>query len=206
MPLVDSGPAKPRRAHAAALPVLDDGVISLGPWPEETAADDARTLARLYAEAPAMRYWSTGPWPAGDLARAEACLDDIETGARRGTMLRFAARRRESSALVGWVTLFRIEPPRPRTEIGYLLDPALWGQGFGRRMAALGLGYGLERLGASRVEAEVHPGNVASCRVLESLGFQREGPLRERWRTRTEALPMALYVFLAAASRMPPYS
>jgi RimJ/RimL family protein N-acetyltransferase len=181
--------------------VLDGGTLTLGPWPEETAADDAKALARLHADAAAMRFWSTGPWPPGDLARAEAYLHDIETGARGGTMLRFAARRPGSSALVGWVTLFRIDPPRPRTEIGYLLDPALWGKGLGRRMIALALGHAFDSLGTPRIEAEVDPENVASCRLLESLGFKREGPLRERWRTDHESHDAALYALDAPERR-----
>lgn len=188
-----------RRPHAAALPLLEGGTLVLGPWPEDTAEADAEALARLHADAMAMRYWSGPPWSPGDRVRAEAFLDDIEAGARGGTMLRFAARRPGSSTLVGWVTLFRIEPPRPRTEIGYLLDPALWGQGLGRRMVALALSHAIDELGAPRVEAEVDPANLASCRLLESLGFQRAGPLLERWRTASESQAMALYALDAPA-------
>lgn len=187
-----------RRPHAAALPVLDADAIRLGPWLAETAEADTEALARLHTDAAAMRYWSSEPWAPGDLVRAKACLDDIEAGAQRGTMLRFAARRPGSSALVGWVTLFRIHPPRPRTEIGYLLDPALWGHGLGRRMVALALDHAIESLGAQRIEAEVDPGNLASCRLLESLGFRREGPLRERWRTASHSHVMALYALVSS--------
>ena len=34
--------------------------------------------------------------------------------------------------------------------------------------------------GIRRLEAEVNPPNVASARVLERLGFAREGVLRQR--------------------------
>jgi RimJ/RimL family protein N-acetyltransferase len=190
-----------RRPHAAALPTLLGEGIQLGPWPESEAIADGIAVARLHADPRAMRHWSTAAWAPNDLPRAEAFLDDLEAGARGGTMQRFAARRPGSSTLVGWVTLFHIEPPRPRTEIGYLLDPALWGQGLGRRMVALALGHAVEGLGAPRIEAEVDPGNLASCRLLESLGFQREGPLRERWRTVNEAQDMTLYALLAPDRR-----
>jgi RimJ/RimL family protein N-acetyltransferase len=187
-----------RRPHAAALPTLRGESLALGPWPESQATADALALARLHANPQAMRYWSAAPWAPDDLARAEACLDDIEAGAQRGTLLRFAARRPESPALVGWVTLFRIDPPRPRTEIGYLLDPALWGRGLGRQMITLALGHAFDALGTPRIEAEVDPANLASCRLLASLGFQREGPLRERWRSDSEAHALALYALTAS--------
>lgn len=186
-----------RRPHAAALPTLRGDGIELGPWPESCATDDAAAIARLHADPLAMRHWSSPAWAPEDLARAESFLDDVETGARGGAVLRFAARRPGSSALVGWVTLFRIDPPRPRTEIGYLLDPALWGRGLGRRMVALALDHAIGGLETPRIEAEVDTGNLASCRLLESLGFQREGPLRERWRSGSDRQAMALYVLLA---------
>ena len=185
------------RPHAAALPILQGEGIQLGPWPERDAVADAAALARLHADPHAMRYWSTAAWAPDDLPRAHAFLDDVEAGARGGKLLRFAARRPGSPGLVGWVTLFRIDPPRPRTEIGYLLDPALWGQGFGRRMVHLALDHAFGAIAAQKVEADVDPRNAASCRLLEALGFQREGPLRQGWRSGTERQDSAIYGLIA---------
>lgn len=185
------------RPHAAALPTLRGEGIELGPWPESDATADAAAIARLQADPRAMRYWSSAAWAPDERRRAETFLDDTDAGARSGTLQRFAARQPGSSALVGWVTLYRIDPPRPRTEIGYLLDPALWGQGLGRRMVALALVHAIDGLGTPRIEADVDPRNLASCRLLESLGFHREGPLRERWRSGSERQDMAVYVLPA---------
>ena len=41
--------------------------------------------------------------------------------------------------------------------------------------------FAFEELGLRRIEADVDPRNEASIRLLERLGFQREGYLRERW-------------------------
>ena len=43
------------------------------------------------------------------------------------------------------------------------------------------LAYTFQELALHRIEADVDPANGASIRVLERLGFQREGYLRERW-------------------------
>lgn len=51
----ETGFAKPRRPHAAALPVLEADAIRLGPWPAETADADAEALARLHADPAGMR-------------------------------------------------------------------------------------------------------------------------------------------------------
>jgi [ribosomal protein S5]-alanine N-acetyltransferase len=41
------------------------------------------------------------------------------------------------------------------------------------------IAFGFNELAINRIEAEVMPGNEASERVLEKLGFTREGILRE---------------------------
>lgn len=197
MTSVEPGSAEPRRPHAAALPVLEADAIRLGPWLAETADADAEALARLHADATAMRYWSTEPWAPGDRARAEAYLDAIEAGAKEGDLRQFAARLPGSSALVGWVTLYRIDPTHRRAEIGYLIDTALWGRRLGRQMVGLALDHAFGAMALHKIEADVDPRNAASCRMLEALGFQREGLLRQRWRTGGELQDSAIYGLIA---------
>jgi len=42
---------------------------------------------------------------------------------------------------------------------------------------------------------------VTSCRLLEGLGFQREGLLRQRWRTGGELQDSAIYGLVADERR-----
>lgn len=201
MTSVEPGSAEPRRPHAAALPLLDADAIRLGPWLAETADADAEALARLHADPAGMRYWSTEPWVPGDRARAEAYLDAIDEGAKEGDLLQFAARLPGSSALVGWVTLYRIDRTHRRAEIGYLIDTPLWGRGLGRRMVGLALDHAFGAMALHKIEADVDPRNTASCRMLEALGFQREGLLRQRWRTGGELQDSAIYGLVADERR-----
>lgn len=39
--------------------------------------------------------------------------------------------------------------------------------------------FGFDKLAVNRIEALVMPGNTASVRLLQNLGFQEEGVLRE---------------------------
>ena len=41
------------------------------------------------------------------------------------------------------------------------------------------LGFGFASMGLNRIEATVTPGNEGSLRVLQKLGFKREGLLRQ---------------------------
>ena len=53
---------------------------------------------------------------------------------------------------------------------------AIWGA-----RAVIGYAFDARGLDLGRIEADLDPHNQASARLLERLGFAREGLLRERW-------------------------
>ncbi len=65
-------------------------------------------------------------------------------------------------------------------EIGYDLRPAYWGQGIMTEAVSAIIQFGFETMQLNRIEADVTVGNDASARVLQKLGFQEEGLLRQR--------------------------
>lgn len=64
-------------------------------------------------------------------------------------------------------------------EIGYDLAKAYWNQGFMTEALAEAIDFGFGSMKLNRIEALVHPHNLASIRLLEKLGFQNEGILRD---------------------------
>ena len=66
-----------------------------------------------------------------------------------------------------------------RAEIGYDLEPASWNQGYMTEALTEVLEFGFEKMGLNRIEALVHSQNLASIRLLQKLGFQKEGYLRD---------------------------
>src|SRR5207253_9733268 len=61
----------------------------------------------------------------------------------------------------------------------YCLNEASWGQGCATEAAGALLQWAFDTLDLNRVQAEADTRNAASARVLEKLGFVREGTLRE---------------------------
>lgn len=72
--------------------------------------------------------------------------------------------------------------------IGYSLNKAYWGNGYGTETARNLLKFGFSKLKIHRIFATCDPKNLGSARILEKIGMQREGHLREhkwvkgRWR------------------------
>lgn len=62
-----------------------------------------------------------------------------------------------------------------QVEIGYTLAPEHQGQGYAFEAVKAVLGYLFGHLGKHRVIGSVDPENIRSSRLLEKLGFRREG-------------------------------
>ena len=67
---------------------------------------------------------------------------------------------------------------RHSAEFGYWLGKSFWGRGITTAAAQVVTAYGFETLGLIRIDALVRTDNAASVRVLEKVGYQREGLLR----------------------------
>lgn len=86
---------------------------------------------------------------------------------------------------VGWLSLTRIDRRNRSCEWGGYLAPSVSrGAGVGRKILGLSLEMAFGELGLNRVVVEVLEGNDRALGLYESLGFRREGLLRERaWQT-----------------------
>ena len=84
--------------------------------------------------------------------------------------------------VIGWCRFAWRFDEVDQGEIAYLLDRRYWRQGFATEIAMRLLQFGFDELGTHRIFATCRPANVASWRVLEKIGMQREGHLRQhRW-------------------------
>lgn len=68
-------------------------------------------------------------------------------------------------------------------EIGWMLTPSAWGQGYATEAAKAIRDEAFDRLGLDSIVAVYHPMNVASGRIMEKLGmeFERDVVARDGW-------------------------
>ncbi|GAA1987240.1 GNAT family N-acetyltransferase [Catenulispora subtropica] len=141
---------------------------------EDADADD---LFALQSNAYVLRYWDGPPWT--ERARAEKFITRCREMETEGTGARLAVERVSDGAFIGWCTLARWNPDFRSAALGYCFDDAVWGQGYATEAARALLRWAFDTLDLNRVQAETDTRNGASARVLEKLGFLREGTLRE---------------------------
>ncbi len=104
---------------------------------------------------------------------------------------RFAVEARGAPGVVGVVGHYVSHPVLQTVEVWYLIgDPAARGRGYGREAVGLLVDHLFRTTSLERVAATCDVENLASCRLVEGLGFRREGTLRRalhhhaRWHER----------------------
>lgn len=80
---------------------------------------------------------------------------------------------------VGDVMLRKVDWQSRHADLGYGIHPDEEGNGYATEAADLCLTHAFDELGLHKVTAFVVEGNEASMRVLEKLGFEREGVFRD---------------------------
>ena len=160
----------------------------------EVRDDDAPALFAIHSDPQVMRYWSYPAWT--EPAQAERKVTDIQRQRRELDILVWAIADAGTDRLIGTSAAFALDLTQGRAEIGYSLHRDWHGRGLASEALRLILRYLFDELGLRRIEADADPRNAASCRLLEKLGFVREGLLRERWHVNGEICDTALYGLL----------
>ncbi len=114
-----------------------------------------------------------------DLEQARRFIRLGRDGWMAGRTVRFGVFERETGCLVGNIELEGVDTRRSQCELGYWVRSDRSRRGYATEAARPMLRYAFETLRLHKVRADVAVGNVGSARVLEKLGFQREGLLRE---------------------------
>ena len=138
---------------------------------------DADELFTLQSNAHVLRYWDSPPWT--DRERADQFIARCQQMADDGSGVRVAIERASDAAFIGWSALNQWNPDFRTASMGYVFVESAWGHGYATEAARALLQWGFDTLDLNRVQAETDTRNVASARVLEKLGFVREGTLRE---------------------------
>ncbi len=94
--------------------------------------------------------------------------------------VRWALELKASNQIIGTAGLHFWNRDIHCAEAGYHVGPPFWGRGFATEVLHAMVDFGFQRMDLNRLEARHNDGNDASGRVLEKVGFQKEGIWRQR--------------------------
>ncbi|KTR27154.1 alanine acetyltransferase [Exiguobacterium indicum] len=160
----------------------------------EVLPEDATSVLAYLSDEQVVKQMGLDPFQ----SEADA-LEEIDWYAsirRDGTGIRFGIALQEDDVIIGSCGFLNQSARHQRAELGFELSPAYQGQGIAKEAALAVITYGFEELSLNRIEALVLPANTASHQLLERLGFQREGLLRQYEKTRGQFDDLYMYSIL----------
>ena len=147
----------------------------------EIVASDAPALLAIHSDREAMKWFGTDPLP--DLEAAETVIAGFANmralpspGLRWGIVHADPGR---GGALLGTCGVFRWNRGWHTCLTGYELARHAQGRGLMTEALRAIYAWAFKAMEVERIEAQVHPLNVSSLKLLKRLGFVEEGLLRE---------------------------
>lgn len=131
--------------------------------------DDLDAIHAILSDPLATTFWSTPPH--ADVSETETWLSGmIGNGPHQPD---FVIER--DGVVIGKAGFFALP------EIGYILHRDHWGHGFAGEAAEAAIDHVFATTDLETLTADVDPGNAASIRLLERLGFIRSGFAERTW-------------------------
>ena len=159
---------------APAFPTLQTARLLL----REITPEDALALFEIHGDPAAMRYFGSLQ---KDLDGMRAVIQRFAQwrslpapGTRWGIALQ------AGGPLIGSCGLFSWNRESRRCALGYELHPTHQGQGLMQEALSAVLAWGFAQMdGLHRIEAQIHPDNLSSTRLIQRMGFRADGLQRD---------------------------
>ena len=155
------------------FPVLETQRLSL----RKISMNDAAEIFAIRRNADAMRY--SGRPLLKSMSEAQNLIGKFQEGIRDRKNIFWAISFKNDSRLIGTVGFRRIDPDNFRAELGYVISPEFWGQGYASESIAVVIKYGFNEIGLHSIEARVSPDNKNSSKVLLKQKFIKEAHFKE---------------------------
>ncbi|MFS0882596.1 GNAT family N-acetyltransferase [Metabacillus niabensis] len=143
----------------------------------EMTKEDAEGIFTCFSNEDVTRYY--GQETLEKIEQAEKIVDFYSKSYSEKRGIRWGIERRGTKGIIGTIGFNAWLPKHKRAEIGYELHPDYWRNGYTLEAVLKVISYGFEKLDLTRIGAVVFIENKASNNLLEKVGFQKEGVLRD---------------------------
>ncbi len=149
-------------------------------------------MADWHAYLSKVEVYQHTSWNLASAADLLPSFDAFESS-HADSAIRFAVADGKTNQLVGTVGLHTVSSLNRSAELSYDFAPEVWGCGLATACAKASIAWAMRELQLNRLQATVLPGNLASIRVIERCGMQREGTLRKFRMVRGTPMDFFLY-------------
>jgi ribosomal-protein-alanine N-acetyltransferase len=155
------------------FPVLETERLVL----RELTEYDAKVIFSILSNTKVTRYYGKETFK--DIEEAKEFIHYFKQKFYEKRGLRWGIEIKETKQLIGTIGLDAWLPKQRRAEIGYEIHPEYWKKGYATESALKIISFGFNSLELIRIGAVVFPENESSLKLLQKIGFQKEGILRD---------------------------
>lgn len=137
------------------------------------------SLVNLFLDKDVMKYSGSKVTDANK--HAKFYLEKIDTMYKNKRGIRWAIVDKVTNNFIGDVGLYNIDLYSNNTEIGYTIAKNYWRQGIATECIKEIENFTFSRLNMNRIIAMIDKNNIPSVKLVEKLGFFRDGILREHY-------------------------
>lgn len=177
------------------FPILETNRLLLRP----ITMDDKATLYEIFKDEEMMIYY--GMYPLKDMKAITKLIKNFNKGFEEDRSIRWAIELKEEHKLIGTCGFHNMNKHHRRSEIGYEIHKDYWRKGYVTEAVEEMMSYGMEEMSLNRIEALIYPENIPSQKLLEKLGFTKEGLLKDYYIFRNLPQDLLMYSYIKKVRR-----
>ncbi|MDG1433921.1 MAG: GNAT family N-acetyltransferase [Saprospiraceae bacterium] len=140
----------------------------------EWRMEDAFGILKLNSNPDVIKYLHLEP-----MKTEEEALDNIKWVTdqySKNKIGRWIMLKKSTNEFMGWTGLkledMEMNGNKYFYDVGYRILPKFWGKGYATESVIASVKYGFEEMKLNKINAAAHCKNIASCRVLQKVGFE----------------------------------
>ncbi|TDL82771.1 GNAT family N-acetyltransferase [Peribacillus frigoritolerans] len=142
----------------------------------EVTLDDAEDIYSYLSDQDVVKHMGLDPCQTVEDAWNE--IKWYQSIYEEGIGIRWGITLKDSDKMIGSCGFLNMAAKHYRAEAGFELSKDYWGKGIASEALEAVVKYGYKHLQLERIEALIEPANLPSQKLVEKLGFRREGLLR----------------------------
>jgi ribosomal-protein-alanine N-acetyltransferase len=138
---------------------------------------DAESLFQYWSDPDVTKYLNVNTFR--NIKQANNMIRLLNGLYKNGEGIRWAITIKKDNTVIGTCGYNNWFKRSSRGEIGYEIGKKYWGNGYASEAIKEILNYGFKKMNLNRIEAFTVPEAIPSIKLLEKLGFKKEGLLKE---------------------------
>lgn len=139
----------------------------------EVKEKDYDNIYDIYSDEEVVKYQQIETMR--NMEQAKKSVTHFLNSYKNKKFIRWCITDKNNDKVVGMITLHDFDSWNSKAEIGYMLNKKYWKQNIMSESGQKVISYAFEVIELHRIEALIHPENIASIKLNMKLGFEKEG-------------------------------